>query len=43
MAMSVAQGIGTLSFLCYLFVVIADLRRAKVILHSPPEEEKKTS
>jgi peptidoglycan/LPS O-acetylase OafA/YrhL len=32
-AMSVAQGLGTLSFLIYLYVVIADLRRARVILH----------
>jgi hypothetical protein len=30
-AMSVAQGIGTLSFLLYLWVVIADLRRSKVL------------
>jgi peptidoglycan/LPS O-acetylase OafA/YrhL len=36
LAMSVGQGIGTLSFLIYLFVVIADLRRKKV-LEAPPE------
>ena len=30
-AMSVAQGIGTLSFLLYLWVVIADLRRSRVL------------
>ena len=29
-AMSVAQGIGTLSFLVFLWVVVADMRRAKV-------------
>jgi type III secretory pathway component EscT len=29
-AMSVAQGIGTLSLLLYLWAVIADLRRARV-------------
>ena len=31
LAMSVGQGIGTLSFLVYLGVVIADLRRKKVL------------
>jgi hypothetical protein len=30
-AMSVGQGVGTLSLLLYLFVVIADLRKAKVL------------
>jgi len=30
-AMSAAQGIGTLSFLLYLWVVIADLRRSRVL------------
>lgn len=30
-AMSVAQGTGTLSLLLYVWVVIADLRRSKVL------------
>lgn len=30
-AMSVAQGIGTLSLMLYVWVVIADLRRARVL------------
>jgi hypothetical protein len=30
LAMSLGQGIGTLSFLIYLVVVVADLRRAHV-------------
>lgn len=38
LAMSIGQGAGTLSFLMFLFVVIADLRRAKVFEHPPPEE-----
>lgn len=37
LAMSVGQGAGTLSFLMFLFVVIADLRRAKVF-EPPPSE-----
>jgi hypothetical protein len=32
-AMSVAQGIGTLSLLLYLWAVIADMRRARVFDH----------
>lgn len=35
-AMSVAQGLGTLSFLLYLGVVLADLRRARVFDPSSP-------
>jgi hypothetical protein len=31
LAMSVAQGIGTLAFLLYLTVVLLDLRRARVL------------
>ncbi len=34
-AMSVAQGVGTLSLLVYLVVVIADLRRARVLGGGP--------
>jgi hypothetical protein len=36
LAMSVGQGIGTLSFLLFLVVVIRDLRRKKVLEESPP-------
>ncbi len=35
MAMSVAQGIGTLSFLIFLIVVVVDLRRAHVFDDAP--------
>ncbi len=36
-AMSLGQGLGTLSLLAYLLVVIDDLRRAKVILGDDDE------
>ena len=36
LAMSVGQGAGTLSFLLYLLVIIADLRRARVFDKEPP-------
>jgi len=35
-AMSVGQGIGIVSFLIYLVVVVADLRRAKVFDRRAP-------
>jgi hypothetical protein len=31
LAMTIGQGLGTLSFLLYLIVVIADLRRVRVL------------
>lgn len=37
LAMSVGQGIGTLSFALYLFVVVSDLHRARAF-EPPPEE-----
>jgi hypothetical protein len=40
LAMSAGQGAGTLSFLLYLFVVVSDLRRAKVF-HDPPPEDRR--
>ena len=44
LAMSVAQGIGTLSFMIYGFVVFLDLRKAKILdiptEDQPPEEPK---
>lgn len=40
LAMSVGQGAGTLSFLMFLFVVIADLRLSKVF-EPPPHEPPK--
>jgi hypothetical protein len=30
-AMSVGQGLGTLSFLCYLVAIVLDLRRSRVL------------
>lgn len=36
LAMSVGQGIGSLSFLLFLWVVIRDLRRKKVLEEPPP-------
>lgn len=42
-SMSIAQGLGTLSLLVYLVVVIADLVRARVLgrdERKPPGEEK---
>lgn len=36
-AMSVGQGLGTLSLLLYIWVVIADLRRAHVLDEKKPE------
>jgi len=36
-SMSAGQVIGTLSFLLYLMVVAADLRRARVLGDAPPE------
>jgi hypothetical protein len=38
-AMSVAQGLGTLSLLIYLFVVLADLRRARVLGREDRKDE----
>ena len=41
-AMSVGQGIGTLSFLLFLVIVFIDLRRAEFrpsIPHAPPQDE----
>ena len=38
LAMSVGQGAGTLSFLLYLLVVIADLRRSRVFDERPRSE-----
>ena len=38
MAMSVGQGIGTLSFVLFLVVVIIDLRQAEFRLSEPPEQ-----
>ncbi len=42
MAMSVGQGIGTLSFLIFLLVIFIDLRRAEFrpsLPHPPPKDE----
>ncbi len=43
MAMSVGQGIGTLSFLLFIAIVIMDLRRAEfrpsIIPYAPPESD----
>lgn len=39
-AMSVAQGIGTLSLFIFGLVVLNDLRRKRVLEEPPPEEEK---
>jgi hypothetical protein len=36
LAMSVGQGIGTLSFLLFIVAVIADLRRARIFDKGPP-------
>lgn len=38
-AMSVGQGMGTLAFLIYLGVVLADLRRARVFSDDQTDEE----
>ena len=38
MAMSVGQGIGTLSFALFLVVVLIDLRQADFRISQPPEE-----
>ena len=40
MAMSVGQGIGTLSFGLFLVIVIIDLRRAEFRPSLPPESQK---
>jgi hypothetical protein len=40
MAMSVGQGIGTLSFALFLVIVIIDLRQAEFRLSIPPEARK---
>jgi hypothetical protein len=39
LAMSIGQGIGTLSFMIFLLVVITDLRRAKVLDPEPLPDE----
>jgi hypothetical protein len=39
-SMSIAQGVGTLSLLIYLFVVIADLHRARVLGDERGEEKR---
>ena len=39
-SMSIAQGVGTLSLLIYLFVVLADLRRARVLGGEGDEEKR---
>ena len=41
MAMSVGQGIGTLSFALFLVIVIIDLRQADFRPSLPPEPSKK--
>ena len=41
MAMSVGQGIGTLSFALFLIIVIIDLRQAEFRPSLPPERPKK--
>jgi hypothetical protein len=38
-AMSVGQGLGTLAFLIYLGVVLADLRRTRVFSDDEPDEK----
>jgi hypothetical protein len=38
-AMSVAQGLGTLSLLLYLLVVVMDLRQKRVLSDAPPEDK----
>ena len=40
MAMSVGQGIGTLSFALFLVIVIIDLRQAEFRPSIPPESKK---
>ena len=40
MAMSVGQGIGTLSFALFLVIVIIDLRQAEFRPSLPPEQQK---
>jgi len=42
LAMSVGQGLGTLSFLLFLLIVADDLRRARVLDPPPPHEEPPT-
>ena len=39
-AMSVGQGIGTLSFALFLVIVLIDLRQAEFRLSAPPEPRK---